>query len=58
MQKHDETHDEYLARLAKVAINLTQDQVEACAWVMGGSGCGWTPESVSENILRDIPPEP
>ncbi len=39
---------EYFDTLRKAAATLTQDQIDACAWAMGGSGCGWTPEKVVE----------
>ena len=51
MQKRpDETTSQWLSRLAVVARNLTQDQVEACAWMMGGNGCGWTPINLADGL--------
>jgi hypothetical protein len=51
MQKQtDETPEEYYKRLLAAAQTLTQDQIEACAWVMGGSGCGWTKEKIIESL--------
>lgn len=48
MQKQpDETRSEWLARLSRIAFTLTQDQVDACAYVMGNSDCGWTPKTIS-----------
>lgn len=51
MQKQpDETHAQWLERLSRIALTLTQDQIDACAYVMGGSDCGWTPNTVSEEL--------
>jgi len=57
MNEHEITLEQHLTRLAEVAKTMTQEQVAACAWVMGASNCGWNPENVSKNILYDIPPE-
>jgi len=46
----NETQAEYMARLYHAASTFTQDQIDACAYVMGGSGCGWT----KENILKEL----
>ena len=46
-----ESWDEYFQRLEKAAKTLTQEQINACAWAMGGSGVGWT----QENIMNSIP---
>ena len=51
MQKRlDETQEEYYKRLLAAAQTLTQDQIDACGWVMGGSGCGWTQETIIESL--------
>lgn len=51
MQKiKEETESEYHLRLLAAAQTLTQDQIDACAWVMGGSGCGWTKETIIEQL--------
>ncbi len=49
-----ETSIEYLERLKKVAKTLTNEQVEACAWVMGGSGAGWNPTNIELALDKDI----
>ena len=47
MQKiPNETDEQYYRRMEEAAKTLTQIQIDACAWVMGGSGCGWTKEAV------------
>jgi len=51
-KQREETYQEYLARLAEVAKTLTPEQIEACAWVMGASGCGWTSEKISQALLH------
>ena len=51
MQKQDcETVSEWLNRLSVIAKNLTQEQIDACAYVMGASGCGWTLTSLSDSL--------
>lgn len=47
-----ETTAQYLERLSRVAATLTQEQVDACAYVMGGSGCGWTPNNITVEIAN------
>jgi hypothetical protein len=46
----DETDEQYFKRLRRAAISLTQEQIDACAWVMGGSGCGWTRQLVYQAL--------
>ena len=50
----NETAVEYFTRLKQVVPTLTQDQINACAWVMGGSGCGWTKEGIADEINRAL----
>lgn len=47
-----ETLTERLERYKNAALNLTQDQIDAMAWVMGGSGAGWDKDSVVDAIFR------
>lgn len=56
-QTPQETSKQYLLRLAKCARQMTQEQVDACAWVMGGGN--WTPENVANmlEIEANIPTE-
>jgi len=49
-----ETTSARLQRLAKVAETMTQAQVDACAWAMGASGCGWTPHSINQQLEGDF----
>ena len=42
--------DEKTLRLIAAIQTLTQDQIDACAWVMGGSGAGWTKEKILESF--------
>ena len=53
MNYTEEDFQGYLARLREAAKTLTQDQIEACAWVMGGSGCGWNREKVIEALTNE-----
>jgi Fe-S cluster biogenesis protein NfuA len=50
MNKQDYTTSEWLAHLAVVAKALTQEQIEACAYMMGCSGCGWKNITLSEGL--------
>ena len=55
MQKiKDTTAVDYFTKLKQVVPTLTQDQINACAWVMGGSGCGWTKEGIADEINRAL----
>lgn len=52
-QQKQETYPEYLlVRLAKAAKTLTSEQIEACAFVMGGDRCGWTSENIVKALLH------
>jgi hypothetical protein len=42
----EETHKEGLIRLQAIAKSMSQSQIDACAWLMGG-GMGWTPETLA-----------
>jgi len=46
-----------LKELEDAAETLTQTQVDACAWVMGGSGVGWTKNNIAEILRHDNKPE-
>jgi hypothetical protein len=48
--KTEETSQQYFARLKSAVQTLTQDQIDACAWVMGGSGAGWNKENISSSL--------
>ena len=51
MQKiKDKTAVDYFTQLKQVVPTLTQDQINACAWAMGASGCEWTKEGVAETL--------
>lgn len=46
--------------IAAVAT-LTQQQIDAVAWVMGGSGCGWNKENITKELQdekHDEEPDP
>lgn len=49
-----ETLQEHLERLAFAALTMTQDQIDACAWAMGASACGWNRNNLNESIKQDI----
>jgi hypothetical protein len=53
-KRPDETMGEYIARLYNAAETLTQEQIDACAYVMGGSGCGWTKECIQAELDKEI----
>lgn len=48
-----ETTEQRFDRLSFAALTLTQDQIEACAWAMDGSGAGWTKEGIHAVIKND-----
>jgi len=51
MEKQEiNTEVEHHLRMLAAAKTLTQDQIDACAWVMGGSGAGWTRQSVIASL--------
>ena len=38
---------ERMTRFEAAAKAMTQEQVDACAWLMGAYSCGWTPETLA-----------
>jgi hypothetical protein len=44
------TFEQQMQSLIEATETLTQEQVNACAWVMGGSGVGWTPDLVRAEL--------
>ena len=53
----NETHltkEEYHLHLIEVAKTLTQEQIEACAYVMGASGGNWTRQSIVEELMSMV----
>ena len=37
----------------KAVSTLTQEQIDAVAWVMGGSGCGWNKENITAELQSE-----
>jgi hypothetical protein len=52
MNEHEISFIERMESLMAAAATLTQEQVDACAWVMGCSACGWDPSLVVEELKR------
>ena len=51
--KKEEMTEQMFHRLEEAAKTLTQDQIDACAWVMGGSGAGWNKLWILQNLEID-----
>ena len=41
--------DRHIAAVA----TMTQDQIDACAWLMGASGIGWTKENMTAEFQSE-----
>jgi hypothetical protein len=41
--------DRHIAAVA----TMTQDQIDACAWLMGASGIGWTKENMAAEFQSE-----
>ena len=52
MNVWDMTLEERMETLLTAASTLTQEQVDACAWVMGCSGADWTPIKIVEDLKK------
>jgi len=52
-EKH-ETMLEKLTRFKAATSSMTQEQVDACAWLMGAYSCGWTPETLAAEYQKYI----
>lgn len=48
------TFKEKIENYIRAADSLTQVQIDACAWVMGGSGCGWTKEKIKDDLNQAL----
>jgi hypothetical protein len=46
-----EPQSKYFTRLIEVAKTLTQDQIDACAWAMGATGCGVNKDSIISTLV-------
>lgn len=54
MDQEQKSYIEWLQKLIKASETLTQMQIEACAWIMGGSGCGWTKKKMIEDLKTEL----
>ena len=45
---------EKFKHLVDNAEGLSQGQIDACAYVMGASGCGWTRENVVKELKSEL----
>jgi len=48
------TQEQYLQSLIVATETMTQAQIDACSWCMGGAGCGWTKEKLKESLESDL----
>ena len=53
-KRKTDSMDEFLNKLAIAAASLTQEQIDACAWVMGGSGADWTKGKIIQSLLTEL----
>jgi hypothetical protein len=47
------TLQQRLSIMIEAVDTMTQQQIDACAWCMGGGGCDWTKESLKERLIED-----
>ena len=47
------TLEEHLAKMIASVESMTQEQIDACAWCMGCSGCGWTKQTIIDHLTTD-----
>ena len=45
---------EQLQKLIDSLDSMTQDQIDACAYCMGASGCGWTKENLKTELESNL----
>jgi hypothetical protein len=51
MENQDkETFNKMMDGYISAVLTLTQQQIDALAWVMGASGCGWN----RDNIIKEL----
>ena len=47
------TFNQLMDKYAAAVNTMTQEQIDACAWIMGGSGVGWTKETLTAEFQAE-----
>jgi hypothetical protein len=50
MEHDKQTFNQVMDGYITAVSTLTQQQIDAVAWVMGGSGCGWNKENITKEL--------
>lgn len=50
MEHDKQTFNQVMDGYITAVSTLTQQQIDAMAWVMGGSGCGWNKENITKEL--------
>jgi hypothetical protein len=50
MNKKLLTREQFFANMRQAISTMTQEQIDACAWVMGCDNCGWNKENMIESL--------
>jgi hypothetical protein len=53
MEQDKITFNQRMDGFIKAVSTLTQEQIDAVAWVMGGSGCGWNKENITAELQSE-----
>ncbi len=48
------TFEEHIKQMMATVETMTQDQINACAWCMGGGGAEWTKERLRNELQREL----
>ena len=53
-QKPATTFDEHIKNMMAAVETMTQAQINACAWCMGGGGAEWTKARLLSELQREL----
>jgi len=53
MEQDKITFNQRMDGFIAAVSTLTQEQIDAVAWVMGGSGCGWNRDNITKELQEE-----
>jgi hypothetical protein len=53
MENDKQTFNQIMDGYIAAVSTLTQQQIDAVAWVMGGSGCGWNRDNITKELQEE-----
>ena len=53
MEQDKQTFNQMMDGFIAAVATLTQQQIDAVAYVMGGSGCGWNRDNITKELQEE-----